>query len=292
MTARPMTAALAVFQRRAMLAAVVRVLLVVLLLTALMAEAAAIRSDLFDQYVIRAIAALTIAGIVGSGIVALRRRPRLIDVARRLDRVARLQDLMVTAVGCERGTDQMSLAIVGAARVAVARIAPAEAYPLGVPRQWRRWAMLAAAAQVAAIGIAWRAPAARLMPASLSSLAMPAAGGDERTASPQTASTPGADAPATPGLSATASERAVASPLPDAGRDASASAAPRDAATTGSGLAPAAPPTSAPGASGTATANSDNRYSQPPPRTGGVTPHGRVPAALRRVVERYFAAIR
>lgn len=244
--------ALAIYQRRAIAVSAVRASVVAIGVTLLAAE----------------LAPFSLVGLAVGLIIAVayarRGMPTPLDAARRIDRVARLQDLIVTAVQLEGRDDDMSAAIARAAAAALRAVPAARVYPLEPPHQWRRWAVLAVGVQVLAIALTWRAPDARPMSTGSAALSIPGAGGDGTT-------------PTAPQKNAIAAATAA----PTASQIAEAASAPLGVGDSPTGAA-----------TGHETSDSGNRYRQAAARAGDALAGRRVPAALRGVVERYFTAIR
>ncbi len=209
-------------------------------------------------------ALLFAAALIASAFDSMRRPASLFETARRIDRLARLDDLVVSAVGC-RG-DGMPAVVRRGAIDALQRLRPAALYPFEAPRSWRRLALAVAIVQVISLVVVWRAPAERAQPSGLSSLALPAGGGP--------ASARGADQPPTKSASAAAPEV----PRPTAG------APPASVVATSGQL----------GAASAAAADhpgSNNRLTLAAQNADDEIRAGRVPIARRALVQRYFAAI-
>lgn len=292
MSAAGVTRLLAAFQRRAVLVAGVRAGAVVVCGAVLVAELAALRPDLLGAQRLMIVITVLAIGVCATVAYALAHRPTPTDAARRIDRTAHLQDLVVTAVEREFAPDPMSAAIARAADTALRALPPARVYPLQPPSRWRRWAVLVAGVQVVAVILAWQAPNARQMPASGTSLSMPA------DASGAGAANIGTGGPAAG--SAAAPVPATARPdtrgaLADAGsavteiRPTGGAAADADASSTSAPVG--ASSLLAPGAVAGSTGGARDRYRQAAERASDILAHGRVPAALRGVVQRYFTSI-
>ncbi len=281
------------YRRRAALIAALRAALVATGAALLAAELTMLRPDLIgvDARVVAIV--ILVAGLAASVLYARAETPSRRDAARDIDRAAHLQDLTITAVERADHRDDMSAAIARAATTALQNIRAARVYPVEPPRHWRRWSVLVIAVQVAAIVLTWRAPAARPTSATGAALTMPGSGagaGPAGTAGADTAaSRPSSTSQPDPAAGPVASVSAPSGAKPDATGAPTASAA-RDAA--GAGVEPSRAPTSAFGAADRETADARNRYRQAAARAGDVIAQGRVPAARRGVVERYFTAIR
>ena len=285
---------LASFRQRAMLVAGVRATLVAVVITALAAELVGLRPDLVGTRGLLSVIIVTVVAILGTAtaiVYAWRHRPSALDAARRIDRVARLQDVVVTALERESQTDEMSAAVCRSAAIALARVAPSRVYLLEAPRRWREWAALAVAVQIVAIALVWRAPEARPMAAAGSALSMPGgpgAPGAEQAPAPR----PQGLAASAVGEAGTAAQPIATSQTAGSRPDTSATDAPTDAAMSGAGAATGQSLRPATGDGSGETATGSNRYRQAAGRAGDAIAQGRVPAALRGVVERYFSAIR
>jgi hypothetical protein len=293
MSAAGVTRLLGAYQRRAALVAGVRAGIVVISAALLIAELAALRPDLMGAQRPIILTAVLAIGLSAAVAYARAHRPTPTDAARRIDRTAHLQDLVVTAVEREGAPDPMSAAVARAADAALRALPPARVYPIEPPSRWRRWAVVVAAAQVVAIILAWRAPDARPMPTSSTTLSLPAG-----ASGPGAANTAAASPAAGSGAAPTA-----ATPRPDASgaavdagsgvagtRPTGGAAAGADASSTDSPVGALSPLT--PGARADATPDARNRYRQSADVASDVTAHRRVPAARRGVVQRYFTAIR
>lgn len=289
MNLRRFSNSLDAYQRRAVAVAFLRASVLALAAMLLTAELAVLKPDLLRVGLSFAAFATLIAGLIASVVYARTQMPSVVSVARHLDRSARSQDLFVTALEREQYDDDMSAAITRAASAAITRVPARLAYPLEWPRQWRRWAAVAAVTQVIAVSAVWRAPAERPVAASGASVSVPGtgvgSGGASTDAGAAPATSPAANAapapaPSTMPSTTTASER-----------NSPASTTPPDAASSGATTTAGAGAATAPAAAGE-TANGANRYRQAVAHAGDALTHGRVPAALRGVVERYFTAIR
>ncbi|MEI6243942.1 MAG: hypothetical protein WCQ64_02755 [Acidobacteriota bacterium] len=289
MSAAGITHALAAYQRRVVMVTFVRAAVVAACLTALATELARLRPDTLPH---SAVFALFGIGAIASALYARAQQPSAIDVARHLDHAGRAQDLFVTAVECEGRDDEMSAAVTRAAAVRLPTQPSARMYPFEWPRQWRRWAALVVVTQVIAIALVWRGPDARALPDSGAAMSLPGGAPGAGTSAADTGA-PGATAPPA-GTQARAADSAaldVAKPA-DTPETPAASATANDAATSGTGASTGAAPSSASGGTGAETGDAGSRYRQAAAHASDAVAHGRVPAALRSVVERYFIAIR
>lgn len=210
--------------------------------------------------------ALAAGALTIGAVAALRRRPALIGVARRVDERANLQDLIVSAL--DAGGDGLAVLVRNDAVTALARQDPRKIYSLELPAGWRRIAVAALVAETALLGFAWQAPRERASNSSLASLVLPNSGG------------------------ASASQAAHPNPSkPDESRPTSdVTPQPSSAASmkTGGGV-PAVERGETNGAAA-APAGADRIGLARTDAESDITA-GRVPAAKRAMVERYFAAL-
>lgn len=291
MTPASISRALSAHQRRAATVAFMRAGLIAAGIALLALELARLGPDLLPVGAAARAMATFAAGLVVSGLYARAVTPSALDVARHLDRSARAQDLFVTAVEREDQRDEMSAAIARAASAALAAIPPPRAYPFEWPRQWRRWAALAVAVQALAIVATWRSPDARTLPASGAALSLPGSAAGSGTGGAAAAASPGAAATGAPTPPPDTAALTAAKPA-DARDTSAATSTSNDAAAAGSGAAAGNATASAPGTGSAETRDTDSRYRQAAAQASDAVAHGRVPAALRGVVERYFIAIR
>jgi len=188
-------------------------------------------------------------------------------MARWVDERARLNELLVTAVGCSGSG--MPAIVRTAAVGALGRESPSRVYPFEAPRHWRRWLLVATAVQAIAVVMVLRPPVSRAAQPNVTTLTLPSAG----SSSPQTKqdhSTPrAADAPATDAAPPLATSPAAQAPLAEA-------AAPRA--------------NDARNPAGSAAVGVD-RVRLAAANAGADIAAGRVPLARRALVQRYFAAI-
>lgn len=212
------------------------------------------------------VAVALLAAAVGiSAVAALRRKPALIDVARRVDQRAGLQDLVVSAVD-SRG-DGLAALVRDEAVNALARQNPRDLYPLELPAAWRRIAVAALAAETVLVALAWQAPAERASNPSLASMVLPASSAAaSKTAQPTPQNRTDArpvepSSSSSPAVSATPGNRTMSAIDPGGTRDSAAISGGTDRIRL-------------------AAANAENDIAA-----------GRVPAARRAIVERYFAAL-
>lgn len=290
MTTLGIARALAPYRRRAILVIFLRSSFIAVVVALLIAELLTVRPTLVGTPMTLAIAITLAIGLAVSAAYAYATTPALRDVARRVDRAGQLNDLVVTAQERDRRDDEITVVVARAAIASLKHVPAAQAYPIQAPLHWRRWTALAAAVQVIAIGLAWRAPDARPMPPLATALSLPGSGAGPDAANPAAP----APAPATSDGSATTATSATTSrPVAVTGRDAvPRDASAGDAAASGAGAAGDAATPSVAGLSDRETATGRNRYRQAANRVSDAIARGRVPAALRGVVERYFTAIR
>jgi hypothetical protein len=282
--------ALVPYQRRAILVAFLRAGLVAVAIALLAAELLNLQPDVVGTHVRLTAAIALIAGVLASGIYARATMPALRDVARRVDRAGRLRDLIVTAEERDERNDEVSAVLARAAVAAIGRVSPARVYPIEAPHQWRRWLALSAATQIIAIGLAWRAPDARPMPPSGAALSLPGSGVGQDAASGAAATTA---SPATANTPTPATATADTKPAAIASRNVvPAGASAGDAAASGTGAAEDAATSSVASLPDRETGGGGNSYRQAADRASDAIARGRVPAALRGIVERYFTAIR
>lgn len=212
-------------------------------------------------------ASLALVALAASVANALIRRPNRLDLARRVDTRAHLNDLVVSALSCEG--DGMASLVRSRALVALQNVAQRDVYPLERPRHWRSWLFGAVAAQAVVLGFAWQAPAARTRVTSVTARTSGGVGSTETPAPEQgpdaTTQTPSlpVNTPATPAS-------AVQPPMTNG------IASRADAAKTRAGAA---------------AANAEGRARLAIARAGEELRAGRVPMARRAIVERYFAAL-
>lgn len=285
------TRALGAFRRRAMLVAFVRAATVGLVLALLVMEIVALLPVYWHSHLLSLSLVVMAAAFTVAALYARRCLPTALNAARRVDHIDRLHDLIVTALECETRADDISVAITRTACASLSTSHVARMLPFEMPRQWRRWTALIAVAQVAAIAFAWRPPGARALPASGSALSMPGSADAASAATPASpapgsasAASPSAPTPTVP-LIAAAATTANTAEASSANAEPAAAGTPRSTAVVGEQLLESAGATPE-------TLNGPNRYRQAAAHASDVVAQGRVPAALRGVVERYFAAIR
>jgi hypothetical protein len=255
------------FERRALAARLFQALTISVLLGGLAAEAAwaaSLSAGYAFSGVFSAFALLAAAH-------AFRRRPIAIDVARHIDRCGRLQDLIVSALACDRRDDEVAAIVRAAGAAALRQQSSSRMYPLEAPTHWRRWATAALAAQVVMVPFAWRPPARRLETPALTSLSLPA----NTSASPSQRG-----GPATPPTGGPQVPKPSVAPAPAE----SASARSADIRSASSS-APSAITTS-----DIATRGSD-RVRIAARAAADDAAAGRVPIARRSIVERYFTSL-
>lgn len=255
--------ALRPFGRRAALVAFVRAWLASVIAASLVAEIAFLLGFRSGLGLVVLAGATVLAGVV----IAARQRPTPLALARRIDTRARLNDLVVTAIGCE--TEGMPAVVRRAGIDALARETPRAIFPFEPPAHWRRWLAAAAATQMIAIPLAVRAPAARPAQNDLTSLALPAAASPTAPARNENPNPP-SQAPAN-----AASPQMTQSTTGAAGARIDPSSAPRPGAADAR-------------ASG---AGNDDRLRIAARNAYADITAGRVPLAKRDIVEKYFAAI-
>lgn len=254
------------FERRAMLVAFVKAMSIGLVASASVAEIALA----FGVRNATASVALVVMAIVFGVIHAVAARPAPLALARRIDARARLNDLIVTAIDC--GGDGLPAIVRRESLAALERESPAHAYPFEPPRHWRRFVVAAAAVQVVALAMLFRAPAGRAPEPGLGALVLPA--------SSSTSASAGRDQqhPAQrPAAEQTASDTAPRAIVP------------ASATTTRAGARAGADDSDA-GARGASAASGD-RLRLAAANAEAAIAAGRVPLARRAIVERYFAAI-
>jgi len=202
-----------------------------------------------------------------SVVIAFRQRRSMLDVARHVDARARLQDLVVSAVGSR--DDGLASLVRRDAIAALKPQSPAAIYPVELPAHWRQFAAAALVVEAVMLAIVWQAPAERAATSSLTALVLPSTSNGSAAPSP---------------------------PLPDRTPDAARAAtestpSPSGATATpqgGPGVPAIEDPASA-AASAAAAANERLRLAAASAETD--LSAGRVPAARRAIVERYFAAL-
>lgn len=221
-----------------------------------------------------AITALVTTAIMISGVVAARQRPALIDVARRVDNRARLQDLIVSAIdstGSIGATDARVEGLTALVRrdaiAALTRHAPRDVYPVVLPTRWRQLAAVVLVVETAALAIVWQAPARRAAESPLSSLVLPSGDSGAPSSLPQR-------------------NPAAARPTPESSGSSSAAAATAPVRSGTPGVAN--PAGSAPSAVST---SSNERIRLATANAAADVTAGRVPAGRRALVERYFGRL-
>lgn len=252
------------FERRALLVSFVKAISIASLVVALTAEIGA----LFDVRNALALILLIAIATAAGAVYAVVGRPSPLMLARRIDAGAHLNDLVVTAIGCDG--DGMPAAVRRACLAALAAESPKRVMPFEAPPHWRRWIAAAGAVQLIAVPMLFRAPAARATAPGLSALAMPAAstsaGANGKNGSQDAKSNP--PAPGTP-ANATVNPTPAVAPAGSARGSDAVTANARDAGGNGSDARLRL-----------AIANADADIAA-----------GRVPLARRAIVQRYFAAI-
>jgi hypothetical protein len=250
------------FEHRAIGVAFVRALSTGLLVSLLAVEAAA----LLGVSAVTAAATFIALTLIAAAAYALTTRPATLALARRLDERAGLKDLLVTAI--DGRVSEMHAVVRQAGLSALAKESPARAYPIELPRQWRRWLVVAGLAQVIALPLVVRSPAGRAPQTGLTSLPLPSARGGPSSSAPRVEQRSRSEYPTADAAQA------------GAGSKASTEARPGPAVATDRA-----------GAGGSAAAADAGRLRLAAANADAEIASGRVPLARRGIVERYFANI-
>jgi hypothetical protein len=250
------------FERRAILVAFARAFSIGLLVSVLAAEVAGVAHVPAATAAAAAVALAAIASAAYAWIT----RPDMLALARRIDERARLNDLVVTAIG-GRG-DGMHAIVRRAGIAALAKAPAARIHPFELPHHWRRWLIAAGVAQAVALPLAFRAPAIRAQtgPASLTLPSSSDSANTGRNREPQRPR-PESSAPDVSQAEAGSKSSDQAVRRPAEGTDRPVSAGSASTSADGDRLRLAATDANAQIAS------------------------GRVPLSRRAIVERYFATI-
>jgi hypothetical protein len=155
------------FERRAMWVAFIKAIATSGLVIALAVEIGA-AAGTRDGLALRASIGLALAWSIA---YAFRKRPTGMDLARRIDARARLNDLVVTAIEVEGAG--LPSAVRRAGLTALSRVAPALVYPIELPRRWRHGLTAAALVQVIVLPFALRLPAPRAPQPGATALVIP-----------------------------------------------------------------------------------------------------------------------
>jgi hypothetical protein len=255
--------ALRPFITRALVARGVRALVVGFVFAVLAGEAALVARFFPAMIFFSSLAVATVSAVI----YAVRKRPAPVSVARRIDERARLDDLIVTAVGCGDEDGGTAPVICRSALDVLRHVEPRKIYPIEAPRHWRRGIAAIALVQAVLLAFAWRMPSARPQQSGLTSMTLPAGSAGPQSQSGQNPPPPRASA--TPAPSTSDSRTGVIA----------ANSSPAQAQPDGSVKGDSAS-SNEPGTLRLASAN------------GAVTDvPGRVPLAMRGVVARYFKSI-
>ncbi len=258
-------AALEPFARRAVFVAVVRSAMLTMPVAAVIVQILWLAG--FRQAL--AIAAVIASGLVVSVIWAVRQRPAPADVARRVDDRARLQDLVITAAQSSGGSASPLVQLVrDDAVAALKRQSPRAMYPIELPRRWRHGAALLVVAQVALLALIWQPPAERAPQSSATALVLPSGN-----------------------AASSAKEQQQDSRAPQQAENAAASTAATPVAATARPAASAIHESAEAAGSGAAGLERADRLRLAAASAESDLAAGRVPAARRAIVERYFAAL-
>lgn len=236
---------------------------------------------------------------VGLGVSAWRahhQMPSPAQVARRADTTLHLKDLLITAYERRNATDTVSRAVVASAHAAVSSASASAIYPFEGPRAIRLLAIGTGLAQVVVLMLVWQAPDAGAPLNTLAALSLPG-GGNDAGSPAAIASTPKAvggssagGSPASNEVRASATRPASAMPA-DAKTTVDASGG-NDAAATADNLSGRSPRDAVTGAMRESLAARDaEQLRQATQNARTPQTQGRVPIAMRGLVERYFASL-
>jgi hypothetical protein len=262
--------ALRPFARRASIVEFVRTAMVTIPAGVVLAEI--LWLDLLPVSIDRALATgvIATATLAVTAMMARIGRPEIADVARRADRQARLQDLVISGLQSSLDSSPIASLVRRDAVAALNRQTANEIYPIEMPRRWRSGAVALLASQAIVLTFIWQPPSARPAQQSALSLELPS-GNAGSSAAPKkqdsgpvaSSTTPSVTAPGvltTKSTSSPAGSETVQGP-------ADLIASPVAGSAAGDRLRLAA-------------ASAEVELTA-----------GRVPAARRAIVERYFAAL-